>query len=116
MKGSHHMEITKYYKSKLESELNSLCNELISILDKNLIKKATAESRVFYLKMKADYYRYLAEFSQGDKCSFLVIYLIKRAFSRTKACEEAAKAYETALKDAKKELKPTNTIRLGFFE
>ena len=61
------MEITKYYKSKLENELNSLCNEIISILDKNLIKKATSEPKVFYLKMKADYNRYLAEFSQGDR-------------------------------------------------
>ena len=62
------MEITKYYKSKLENELNALCNEIISILEKNLIKKATtSESKVFYLKMKADYNRYLAEFSQGDR-------------------------------------------------
>jgi len=62
------MEITKYYKSKLETELNGLCMEIIAILDKNLIKKAsTAESKVFYLKMKADYNRYLAEFSEGDK-------------------------------------------------
>jgi 14-3-3 protein epsilon len=67
------MEITKYYKSKLESELNGLCTEIVAILDKNLLKKAsTAESKVFYLKMKADYNRYLAEFSQGDK-SFLKI-------------------------------------------
>jgi len=32
------------------------------LLDKHLIAKATnAESKVFYLKMKGDYYRYLAE-------------------------------------------------------
>jgi hypothetical protein len=34
-------------------------------------------------------------------------------FSHTKACEEAMKAYDSAWNLSKKELKPTNTIRLG---
>lgn len=38
------------------------------LLDKFLIPKASnAESKVFYLKMKGDYYRYLAEVAQGDQ-------------------------------------------------
>lgn len=38
------------------------------LLDKYLIPKATpAESKVFYLKMKGDYYRYLAEVAVGDE-------------------------------------------------
>lgn len=38
-----------------------------SLLDKYLIPKASnAESKVFYLKMKGDYYRYLAEVATGD--------------------------------------------------
>lgn len=37
------------------------------LLDKYLIPKASnAESKVFYLKMKGDYYRYLAEVATGD--------------------------------------------------
>ena len=37
------------------------------LLDNFLIPKAsTAESQVFYLKMKGDYYRYLAEVATGD--------------------------------------------------
>lgn len=37
------------------------------LLDKYLIPKASnAESKVFYLKMKGDYYRYLAEVAQGE--------------------------------------------------
>ena len=37
------------------------------LLDKYLVPKASnAESKVFYLKMKGDYYRYLAEVATGD--------------------------------------------------
>lgn len=37
------------------------------LLDKYLIPKASnAESKVFYLKMKGDYYRYLAEVATGE--------------------------------------------------
>lgn len=40
---------------------------LQGLLDKYLIPKASnAESKVFYLKMKGDYYRYLAEVAQGE--------------------------------------------------
>ena len=41
-----------------------------ALLDKHLIAKASnAESKVFYLKMKGDYYRYLAEVASADKPS-----------------------------------------------
>lgn len=48
------------------------------LLDKFLIPKASnPESKVFYLKMKGDYYRYLAEVATGDaragKYSLLVL-------------------------------------------
>lgn len=48
-----------------------------SLLDKFLIPKASnAESKVFYLKMKGDYYRYLAEVATGDtRNGTLFIYL-----------------------------------------
>lgn len=44
-----------------------LLDILQGLLDKYLIPKASnAESKVFYLKMKGDYYRYLAEVATGD--------------------------------------------------
>lgn len=56
-------------------------------MDDYLIPKApAAESRVFYLKMKGDYYRYLAEVATGDKktgklsfpflCLFMIMIII----------------------------------------
>jgi len=44
-----------------------------NLLDKFLIPKAgTPDSKVFYLKMKGDYYRYLAEVSSGDELTGLL--------------------------------------------
>merc|ERR1712238_219688 len=66
----------------------------------NLIGKASSgESKVFYQKMKADYYRYIAEFTDGEK--------------KTKAAESARLAYEEASKVAEKDLVVTHPIRLG---
>merc|ERR1712031_87726 len=62
-------------------------------------KATTGESKVFYQKMKADYYRYIAEFTEGD--------------SKKKAAENARLAYEEAQKVAEKDLAVTHPIRLG---
>jgi len=44
------------------------CLSVKELLDKYLIAKASnAESKVFYMKMKGDYYRYLAEVAGSDK-------------------------------------------------
>merc|ERR1712050_92547 len=72
----------------------------IGVLDGNLIPKATnGESKVFYQKMKGDYYRYIAEFTDGD--------------AKTKAAESARVAYEDAHTVASKGLAVTHPIRLG---
>ena len=45
----------------------SLFTHTQGLLDKFLIPKASnPESKVFYLKMKGDYYRYLAEVATGE--------------------------------------------------
>merc|ERR1711920_620041 len=52
-----------------------------------------------YQKMKADYYRYIAEFSDGD--------------AKGKAAENARLAYKDASNVAEKDLAVTHGIRLG---
>merc|ERR1712137_1025996 len=88
------------YCAKVEAELQKICDTILGLLDGNLISKASSgESKVFYQKMKADYYRYIAEFTAGDK--------------KTAAAENARKAYEEAQKVAEADLAVTHPIRLG---
>merc|ERR1712046_371669 len=90
----------KEYCAKVETELQKICNTILGLLDASLIPKASGgESKVFYQKMKADYYRYIAEFTEGDK--------------KSGAANNAKLAYEEAQKVAEKDLAVTHPIRLG---
>merc|ERR1712232_630289 len=81
----------KEYCTKVETELQKICDTILGLLDGDLIKQATSgESKVFYQKMKADYYRYIAEFSDGDK--------------KAAAAENARVAYQDAATVAEKDL------------
>ncbi|VAH95145.1 unnamed protein product [Triticum turgidum subsp. durum] len=56
----------KEYRTRIETELSKICDGILKLLDSHLVPSATAaESKVFYLKMKGDYHRYLAEFKAG---------------------------------------------------
>jgi len=90
----------KEYRAKIEAELSEICNDILSIIDSNLIpSSSTGESKVFYYKMKGDYYRYLAEFKTGA--------------DRKEAAEHSLKAYQAASEIANVDLAPTHPIRLG---
>jgi 14-3-3 protein beta/theta/zeta len=90
----------KDYREKIEKELHDICQDVLQLLDKFLIAKASnPESKVFYLKMKGDYFRYLAEVAAGDQ--------------RTSVIEESQKAYNEAFEIAKAQMQPTHPIRLG---
>ena len=46
-------EVIGGYKAKVEQELNSICNDILALLDANLIKDSLeSEPKVFYQKMK----------------------------------------------------------------
>merc|ERR1712110_243140 len=93
-------KFAKEYCVKVEGELQKICDTILGVLDDNLIKRASSgESKVFYQKMKADYYRYIAEFSSGD--------------AKSKAAENARLAYAEASAVAEKDLAVTHPIRLG---
>jgi len=88
------------YCTKVEVELQKICDTILELLDKKLITQATSdESKVFYQKMKADYWRYIAEFTDGA--------------AKSTAAESARLAYEEAHQVAEKGLAVTHPIRLG---
>ncbi|GAV60159.1 14-3-3 domain-containing protein [Cephalotus follicularis] len=90
----------KEYRHKVEAELTSICSDIMTVIDEHLIPFASAgESTVFFYKMKGDYYRYLAEFKNGNE--------------KKEAADNSMKAYETASSTAEAELPPTHPIRLG---
>ena len=46
----------------MKSEQKKICEEVLCLLGDILIPNATSfESKIFYLKMKGDYFRYLSE-------------------------------------------------------
>jgi 14-3-3 protein epsilon len=66
-KGSKNLNLLRDYKKKIEQELSNFCNDILSLLDSHLIKRASnSESKVFFLKMKGDYFRYIAEYAGAD--------------------------------------------------
>ncbi|XP_078377040.1 14-3-3 protein zeta-like [Oculina patagonica] len=98
-------ELAKKFRSKVEEELKEKCNEVLSLIDNHLLpstqgSEATPEAKVFYLKMKGDYYRYLVEISPSN------------SDARKQLADDSKGAYEKA-KEACEELATTHPIRLG---
>merc|ERR1712008_547380 len=90
----------KEYCKKVEAELQKICDTILGLLDEKLIPKTpSGESKVFYVKMKADYYRYIAEFTDGT--------------AKDEASQKAKAAYAEATGVAEKDLVVTHPIRLG---
>lgn len=78
-----HVSVIKGYRSKIEKELSDICDGILKMLDTKLVPSASSgDSKVFYLKMKGDYHRYLAEFKSGGE--------------RKEAAESTLNAYKAA--------------------
>jgi len=93
--------VSKFQK-QVEEELSQKCDEILKLLDNFLIKASKdgedQEVHIFYLKMKGDYFRYLAEIINSKE---------------KKYPEEAEKAYKKAMEVAQEHLDVTNPTRLG---
>ncbi|VIO88355.1 14-3-3-like protein 2, putative [Brugia malayi] len=98
--GLEKQQMVKEYREKVEKELRDICQDVLNLLDKYLIPKAgNPESKVFYLKMKGDYYRYLAEVASGDDREMVVA--------------RSEQSYREAFDIANDTMHPTHPIRLG---
>ena len=96
---SKYLHLVFDLKCLLEKELTELCENMLKLIDDHLLKKSTSsESIVFYMKMKGDYFRYLAEFTSGDQ--------------HEKVAANSLEAYQAA-SDLAVELICYNPIKLG---
>lgn len=97
---SSNVPLSEQYRKKVEDELNKICNDILKLLDDHLIPNSNSgESKVFYYKMKGDYYRYISEFSSDDQ--------------KIAAADSAHEAYKQASEIACSDLASTHPIRLG---
>ncbi|XP_074637655.1 14-3-3 protein beta/alpha-B-like isoform X2 [Acropora palmata] len=91
------LKVIKEYREKVELELKDICKEILDLLEDHLIENAKgSEEKVFYFKMKGDYWRYQAEFHGSED-----------------AKDHSIRAYEEANLIATNLLDATDPIRLG---
>lgn len=97
---SKYLNLVRDYKKKVVSELTNISNEIIYLIDDHLIKSSeNPETKVFFLKMKADHSRKIIEWATEE--------------THQKALENAASAYKLAFEFASQELETTHLTRLG---
>jgi len=98
-KGGRHTNLIRDFKKKVKEEIDQFCIDVLTLINNSVLKNChSAESKVFFLKMKGDYHRYLAECSNGE--------------GQTKIAQDGLAAYTEAT-GASGDLKKTNPIRLG---
>ena len=99
-KNSPQLTYLKEVKTSIENEMNKICNDIQKVIDTYLLPNAKdSENKVFFLKLKGDYYRYNSEFALGNDFDTAV--------------NLADKAYKEAYEIANKDIPIANSTRLG---
>ena len=100
-KNDERMEIIKNYKNIIEKDILDICKNVITLINNFLLTKAVIdEAKMFYLKMKGDYYRYLCEFKAlNENKNYL---------------EESEKNYKNAI-ELSQNISWIGTIKLGLY-
>ena len=97
---NNHFKQINTIKSKIEDELLQIFKKIHAMLDEYLIPNAQdEESKIFYMKIKADYYRYHCEFAEEEE------------FEEAK--KNAEKIYKEAYDMSLKDINIYNSVRLG---
>jgi 14-3-3 protein epsilon len=88
------------YKHIIEDEISVICKDILGLVETILLPSTKeTEDIVFYLKVKADYNRYICEFSIGE-IKLNASYITQETYQ---------KAYDLAIQT----MTPTNPLRLG---
>jgi 14-3-3 protein epsilon len=87
-------------RAGLEAEVQAICNQLIELVTSKLLPAATTpNARIFFEKLRADYYRYMCESISGEE--------------QREIAAKAREAYGSAIDQAKAVLKPASSLYLG---
>ncbi|XP_042374025.1 14-3-3-like protein F isoform X1 [Zingiber officinale] len=99
---SNRLTAIQSFRVRIETEFSSTCGRILDFIETTLIPKSPSNaSKVLYLKMKGDYYRYLAEVK------------INGHEQHNDIVEKALSSYEIAQEAARAEFPPTHPLRLG---
>ena len=80
--------------------MTGLCEDILALVEDYLMPNSQSdEAKVFFNKMKADYFRYIAEFATTDQ--------------KNAAAQKALQAYAEAAAHAKNTLSSTHPLKLG---
>lgn len=95
-----HLSLIQGERKRIEQGLIDTCKAIVALIDKQLHPSAqSGEELVFYLKMKGDYCRYMAEFAHER--------------DRNRYGDQSLTAYKLAYKHALATLDPIHPTRLG---
>ncbi|OHS99521.1 14-3-3-like protein GF14 epsilon [Tritrichomonas foetus] len=88
------------YQNRLYNELSTLSYECIDYIDRFIFKNVeNTDEKIFFLKLKADHYRYMAESLPESE--------------RWQSSSAAHQSYEESIKMAKSSLSPTNPVYIN---
>ena len=95
-----HLTVIQEYRRNIETSLDFVMKRIILIINESLIPNSNEmEGKIFFYKMKGDYYRYSAEYQSGD--------------NRKESTSRASEAYYIAMELSNANLSSTHPIRLG---
>lgn len=98
---SQQVKMLKEFEQKMKNELEELCLDVIKLVDEKILNRPSveAEDRVFYEKMKGDFYRYICENRPREE--------VEEFVNKAKQC------YHDGLEIGKTELTSTSPTFLG---
>ena len=101
-KFSNYHEDINEYMARLENECVEICKDLLNLIAKHLMPRAkrtqNIEATVYFLKLQGDYFRYVAEVSDGER--------------HEKGVERCLKCYNDGIEQAE-QMQPGDPTRLS---
>ena len=102
-------DLVRRYSANIVDELRKDCEELLALLENHVIPKSSEpESKVFFLKMKGDYLRYLVEVSSSESGNGN-----GNGNGDDDEKEKSKRAYLEAIEVSEKDLAVAHPYRLG---